>query len=339
MSSALQFYMSTLLVYLGVSLIACWALNLQIGVTGVLNLGFIVFQALGAYTAAVLTLGTDTSNGGFQHYVFGAELPFPVPLLAAAGVGALASAGLGSIGLRRLRSDYQAMVFLVAAIIATDVATNVTGLVNGAAGLSLVPQPLSANVGLSPLDYQWFYVGLMAILCAVAFLLIRRLTLSPLGRSLRAVRDHEDAAEALGYNVYRLRLMVVVIGGALAAVSGAALVEFIGSWGPGSWFYQETFVYLAAVIIGGSGNNIGVALGALIVPVALNELPRFIPDFGGPGFVDAMRWVVIGVAILVFLYFRPQGIIPEKRNRFGLAGTVRHRWSGLATRARVRLGR
>jgi branched-chain amino acid transport system permease protein len=65
-----------------------------------------------------------------------------------------------------------------------------------------------------------------------------------------------------------------------------------------------------------------VALGALLVPVAFNELPRFLPEFGRPGLVDALRWVVIGVAILVFVYFRPQGIVPERSRRFSLGGDV-----------------
>ena len=320
MSTALQFYLSTLCVYLGVSLVACWGLNLEFGVTGVLNFGFILFQALGAYTAAVVTLGPDTGNGGFQTYVLGFSLPFPLPLVAAGAVGALAGLLLGVVALRRLRSDYQAMVFLVITIIGTDVATNVTGLVNGSGGLALVPEPL-AGLNLSALHYQWFYVGLMAVYSVIAFVFIRRITASPLGRHLRAVRDQEQAAEALGLDAFRLRLMVVVVGGAMAAVSGAALVEFIGSWGVGSWLYAETFVYLAAVIIGGAGNDFGVALGALLVPVAFNELPRFLPEFGRPGLVDALRWVVIGLAILVFVYFLPQGLVPERPRRFGLRAT------------------
>lgn len=322
MSTALQFYLSTLCVYLGVSLLACWGLNLQFGVTGVLNFGFILFQAIGAYTAAVVTLGPDSGNGGFQSYALGLSLPFPLPLLAAGAMGAFAGLVFGTVGLRRLRSDYQAMVFLVITIIGTNVATNVTGLVNGSGGLSLVPEPLAGGLGLSAIRYQWFYVGLMAVYSLIAFLFIRRITGSPLGRNLRAVRDQEQAAETLGLNAFRLRLMVVVIGGAMAAVSGAALVEFIGSWGTGSWLYAETFVYLAAVIIGGAGNDVGVALGALLVPVAFNELPRFLPEFGRPGLVDAMRWVVIGVAILVFVYFRPQGIFPERPRRFALGGAA-----------------
>ena len=143
MTPAVQFYISTILVFFGVNLIACWALNLQFGMTGLLNLAFIVFVAVGAYTAAVLTLGSPANNGGFQQYIGGAELPFPLPIVAAAVVGGLLSAALGAITLRRLRRDFQAIVMLVVSLIATDVATNDVNLVNGSYGLSLVPAPLS----------------------------------------------------------------------------------------------------------------------------------------------------------------------------------------------------
>ena len=87
MSVAWQFYISTVLIYLGVDVIACWGLNLQFGVAGLVNFAFIIFQAAGAYTAAVLTLGPaqPASQGGFQQYVGGAHLPFPLPILAAMG--------------------------------------------------------------------------------------------------------------------------------------------------------------------------------------------------------------------------------------------------------------
>ena len=112
MSSAVQFYVTILLIYLGVDAMACLALNLQFGVTGLVNFGFILFQAAGAYTAAVLTLGPSSANGGYQQYIGGASLPFPLPILAAAIVGALLSLLVGLVGLRRLRTDYQAIVLL-----------------------------------------------------------------------------------------------------------------------------------------------------------------------------------------------------------------------------------
>ena len=323
MSSALSFYLTTLLVYLGVDIIACWGLNLQYGVAGVYNFAFVMFQAVGAYTAAVLTLGPSSGNGGFQHYIAGARLPFPLPLLAAGAVAGALALIVGLVTLRRLRADYQAMVMLVISVIATLVVQNFEGLFNGPAGLALIPHPFSSAFGTSSLGYQWFYVGLTAAICAVIYVFVRRVTSSPLGRTLRAVRDNEAAAEALGKDTVRLRLFVFVFGNVIAGVSGALLVEFIGAWSPGSWLYIETLVFLTAVIVGGTGNDAGVMIGALLVPVAFNEATRYIPPIGRPGLVDALQWMVIGLLALVFLWFWPQGVIPERRRRFVRRGTRR----------------
>jgi branched-chain amino acid transport system permease protein len=294
---------------------AVWGLNLQFGVAGISNFAFIVFQAAGAYTAAALTIGAPPP-GSFQTYLWGAHLPFPVPMLAAGVVGGLLAASVGLVGMRRLRADYQAMVLLVVSLTATYVADNATGLVNGPAGLSLVPKPLSGLLGLSTLGYQWFYVGLTAAICLLVFLLVRRVTGSPLGRAMRAVRDNEDAAAALGKNVFGLRMTAFVLGGAIAGVSGAVFVEFLGAWSPGSWLYPETFVYFTAILVGGTGNDLGVAVGALLVPIGFLESTRFLPNIGHPGFVDALQWMAVGALALIFLWFWPRGVIPERRRRF-----------------------
>ncbi len=315
MSAAFSYYVTTILVYLGVDILAVWSLNLQYGVTGIYNFAWIMFQAVGAYTAGVLTLGPATGNGGFEHYILGLQLPEPLPLLVAGVVAGALALVVGIVALRRLRTDYQAMVMLVISVIAVLVVENVTGLFNGPAGLSLVPQPFG-SLPLSSLGYQWFYVALTAVICLIVYLFVHRVTSSPLGRALRATRDNEEAAQALGKDVVRLRLFVFVLGGAIAGISGALLIQFIGAWSPGSWAYVETLVVLTAIIVGGTGNNAGVMLGALLVPVAFNEATRFIPQFGRPGLVDAMQWIVIGMLALAFLWFWPRGIIPERRRRF-----------------------
>jgi branched-chain amino acid transport system permease protein len=319
----MQFYISTVLVYFGVDVLACWGLNLEFGVAGLLNFAYVVFQAAGAYTAAVLSLGPDSSNGGFQHYIGGATLPYPLPLLAAALVGAILSIPIGVVALRRLRSDYQAIAMLVVSVIATTVATNANNLVDGASGLSLVPAPLSSQLNLSDTQYQWFYVGLTLVICIVVYWFLHRITGSPLGRAMRATRDNEYAAAALGKNVLKLRIIAFVAGNVIAAISGAILVEFIGAWAPSGWLFAETFVFLAAVIIGGAGNNFGAVIGALVLPVGLTEVARYLPPIGHPGLVDALQWVLIGVLILVFLWFWPRGIVPERRRRFARTGEVR----------------
>jgi branched-chain amino acid transport system permease protein len=317
MSSATQYYISTLLVYFGVDILAVWSLNLQYGLTGIYNFSWIIFQAIGAYTAGVLTLGPSSGNGGFQRYILGATIPYPLPLLIAGAVAGLISLPVGYVALRRLRADYQAMVMLVISVIATLVVENVTGLFNGTAGISLIPQPLSSPLNLSSLAYQWFYVLITAAVCAVVYVFVHRVTSSPLGRALRAVRDNEAAAEALGKHVTRLRMFSFVFGNVIAGISGALLVQFIGAWSPGSWLYVETLVILTAIIVGGTGNNAGVIFGALLVPIAFNEATRFIPASVGPaGLIDALQWIVIGLLALVFLWFWPRGIIPERRRRF-----------------------
>jgi len=320
MSSAAQFYLTNILVFFGVDLIAVWGLNLQFGVTGIVNFAFIVLQAAGAYTAALLTLGPSSGNGGFQHYFGGTSLPFPLPLIAAGLVGAVLSALLALLTRRRLRGDYAAMVQLVVSLIATTVAQNQSGFLNGSAGLALVPAPLQSIMNLTPLGYAWFYVGLTAAVCLIALVVVRAIGQSPLGRAMRASRDNEETAASIGLDVSRIRMTAYVVGGALAGISGALLVQYIGTWAPGAWLYPETFVYFAAVIVGGRGNVLGVAIGSLLINIAIVEVTRYIPQFGPAGFIDAMQWVVIGLLIMAFLWLRPRGIVPERARRYHLAG-------------------
>jgi ABC-type branched-subunit amino acid transport system permease subunit len=315
MSDAMQFYISTLLIYLFVDIMGVLGLNLQFGVAGIINFAYIVFVAVGAYTAAVLSLGPDYP-GNFQHYVLGANWPFPLPILAAGAASGVLSLVVGVISLRRLRSDYQAMVMLVLSLIATLVASNATGLVNGPAGLAIIPQPLYDWLNLDPLTYQWVYAGWCAFLTLLIFLFVRGITNSPLGRSLRAMRDNDRAASALGKNITAMRLMIFVVGGVIAGISGAVFVEFIQAWSPGSWLYPETFVFLAAILVGGAANNWGVMLGTLLVPVGFLEATRFLPQIFYDGFIEAMQWVCVGLLILIFLWFRPGGLRPERPGRF-----------------------
>ncbi len=315
MSAAWQFYAATLIIYAFVYIIAATGLNLQFGLTGVYNFAFIIFQAAGAYTTAVLSLGSPHSFGGFQHYILGLHLAFPVPLIASALVAGLLGVGLGALTVRRLRADYLAIVMLVISLIATDLVTNYQGLFNGAAGLSLIPQPFSSLTSNSVV-YDWLYAAVAGVICVLIWLGLRMINESPLGRSLRAVRENESAAAALGKNVTGLRLLVFGIGGAVAGISGSLLASFTQAWSPDSWLYTETFVIFTAIIVGGAGSNIGPALGAVLVPVALAEGSRYIPQFGTPTLVPSLEWIVIGVILLVFLWFWPRGMVPEPKRIF-----------------------
>lgn len=317
MSNPTVYYVSLLTVYGGVYAMACGGLSLEFGVTGVINFGYIIFQAAGAYTAAILTLG-PSSPSDFQHYFGGAHLPFPLPLVAAAVVGAVLSAGVALLGIRRLRSDYLAIVLLVASLIATTIATNATSLVGGAAGLALVPHPLVWLFGnnASGNGYNLAFAGGVVVLAAVCFVVVHRVTESPYGRRLRALRENEFAAAAQGISAFRSQLVVLMVGGAMAGLSGGILVQYIGAWAPSGWLYPETFVFFTALIVGGMANNWGALLGAILVPLGIGEGVRYLPSIGSATLTVALQWIVIGLLPLVIFWFRPQGIIPERRRRF-----------------------
>jgi branched-chain amino acid transport system permease protein len=312
------YYLTNIGVYAGVDIIACLALNLQFGVSGIVNFSFIVFQAAGAYTAAVLSLPPDSANSGFQNYVLGAQLPFPIPWLAAAVVGGLLSVPVGLMVLRHLRADYQAIAMLVLSVIANLVITNARPFLNGAAGLSLVPQPLSDRFTAYS-TYLWAYVAVTLVCAGLVFFVAQRIVKSPYGRTLRAMREHELAVTALGKNPVVLKMTVFIVGGVIAGLSGAILVGFITIWAPSTWLYPETLILFAAVIVGGRGNNWGVLFGAALVPVGFEEATRYLPQFGPPGLVPALQWVAIGLLIIGFLWFRPKGVLPEQPGRFAPA--------------------
>ena len=136
------------------------------------------------------------------------------------------------------------------------------------------------------------------------------------------MRDNEHAASSLAKNVTGLRLLAFAIGGAIGALSGAILVLFIGTWAPSAWLYPETFVLLSAIIVGGTNNSLGTVVGVLLVPIAFAEATRFLPDIGHPGLIDALQWIAIGLLLLIFLWFRPQGILPERKHRYSRDGRL-----------------
>jgi branched-chain amino acid transport system permease protein len=314
-SAAWQFYIATLVIYAFVYIIAAAGLNLQFGLTGIYNFAFIIFQAAGAYTTAVLSLGSPNAFAGFQRYILGLGLPFPVPLLASAVVAGALGVGVGALTVRRLRADYLAIVMLVFSLIATGIVTDDLGLFNGSAGLALIPQPFSSLVTNS-VAYDWLYAVVAGVICALVLLAVRMMINSPLGRTLRAIRENENAAAALGKNVTGLRLFVLGVGGAIAGISGSLLVSFTQAWSPSSWLYSETFVLFTALIVGGVGSNLGPILGAVLVPVVLAEGSRYLPQFGPPTLVPSLEWIVIGAVLLAFLWFRPRGIAPEPIRTF-----------------------
>lgn len=312
----MTYYVLTMCVYVVVGIVACWGLNLQFGETGVLNFAYILFVAAGAYTASLLSLGHHTA-ASYQQYFWGTDLPWPLPWLAAGVVGGVLGLLVGALVLRRLRGDYQAMVLLVVSIMGTYLVSADPGVLNGGIGLSDIPAPFKSALHTSQVGYEIFYLGLSVITALALFEMLRRVNASPLGRILRAVRENEQAAEAVGHNVAAIKLLVMVVGGAVAAMAGAIEVQFIGAWAPAGWTYPETFGLFAAIIVGGRGNLGGVALGAFLVQGVFLEGTVLLPNIGSPQVIGAIQWMSLAALILLFLWFRPQGVIPERRRRFG----------------------
>ncbi len=326
----MTFYTINLLIYAAVNAMACLGLSQQFGIAGVTNFGFIIFQAAGGYAAAILAMPPQTANGGFQTYIGGWNLPFPIPWIGAAVVGGVIALPFTFLVGRRLRGDFAAVGLLVTAVLLNLVVTNYRPVLNGDAGLSLIPQPLQGQYNPATASYQWVFAGVAIVLCLGVYLFVRRITESPYGRSLRAMRDNDLVADSLGKSLLSMRTVMLVVGGAIAGLSGGVLVSYITTWSPAAWGYAETVVLFAAVIIGGAGNHAGAVLGAILVPVGFEEVTRFIPTSNNlpPNLIPSLEWVAIGLLIVIFLWVRPQGILPE-RKRVIRAGA---RWLGTGRR-------
>lgn len=313
----MEYFLVVLLVYLGTNLLAAWGLNLEFGVAGVANLAFILTIAAGAYAYAVLTLGPPAASGNFQQYVGGFTLPFPVAILGGGVAGAVVGVLVGITGLKRLRQDYQAVAMLVVSLMAATVVSADRPFLNGNEGLGLIPGPLSDQ---DPEIQRWVYVAIVGVVCIAAVFAMRKFTKGPVGRTLRAMRDDEQAASAIGKDVVAMRLMVQAVGGFFGGLSGALLVAFIGGWSPGAWAYVETLALLTAVIVGGMGNDLGVSIGTFLVSILLLQGVQFLPESLNQiriGLREDLGWIVLGTLTIVFIWVRPQGVMPERRPKYG----------------------
>jgi branched-chain amino acid transport system permease protein len=157
------------------------------------------------------------------------------------------------------------------------------------------------------------------LVAAILWWIMSRVTRSPLGRTFRAIRDDPGVASALGKGVFRYQLTSMLIGSFYAGVGGGLIIQFGGSFNPSAWLPGETFVIFAVIIVGGVGNNIGLLVGSLVVETLLIHLPAFLPAIPGhPGLIEYIDAMVIGALLMVFLWFRPQGIVPERPRKTSL---------------------
>lgn len=304
-----MFILTDLLVLGCINGIMVVGLNLQYGYSGLLNFAFYTYVAVGAYISGVLTLGPSTTPG--VTYILGAHLPWPVALLLGGVAAAILGAVIFSFTVRRLRSDYLAIVTVAAAFIFWNIVNSDVNLFNGANGIFNVPY-ITGNANLSTEQYSLIILALAAVVLAACVWLSRRIFRSPFGRLLRAIREDEDVAAAFGRTIWQSQLWMYIVGCFMAGLAGGIFVFYITAWSPSAFLPLESFFLLAALIIGGSGNYWGAMLGAFIVIEGLNELSRYTPTFGRPELAGAFRALVIGVVLILVLRFRPEGIFPER---------------------------
>lgn len=273
-------------------------LTLQYGLTGLINFGHVGFFAIGAYTSALLAL-----NG----------VPIVLGFVAAAALAGLAAWPIGIVSLR-LRDDYFAIVTLGFSEVVRIVITSEKWLTSGVQGIPGIPRLYEGLGGISA------QAAVLATILAVALAsvwMIRRIAGSPFGRLIEAIRDNEEAVQALGKDPARFKIQVLVVGAALAGIAGAFYAHYITYIVPDQFIPLVTFYVWMAIIMGGVGRVSGAVVGSAILMLFL-EGSRFLRDvLPGVSEVDmaSVRIGAVGLFLILFIMFRPQGLMGDYTKR------------------------
>ena len=340
----LTFFVDLLAIF-AVYVIVNLSLNLEFGYGGVPNFGKVLAVGAGAFVAAAVPGRIIAAAAGVEGDYIADNLTM-VPginawladntgvgfalFFATLGIAAAVGACLGlatSYPAIRLRGDYLAITLLAFGESIRVIGNNFTPLAGGTLGVD-VPDPLSFLPG--EIRYPFATLGLVLVAAAV-FVYSERLVRSPLGRLLRSVRDNETAAEALGKDTTRIRIRVIMVSAALAAIGGAMYAFYTGgtiavAYDRASW----TFWPFLMILIGGLANNKGILVGTFIF-VAVRKVIIFFKDsFEGfvPFDVIWLDFLLLGSIMLIVLLYRPQGIFPERatptiRGAGGMKSTAR----------------
>ncbi len=256
-------------------------LNIVVGQAGLLNLGYVAFYAVGAYTYGILSTV--------------AGLSFWPGLVIGAASAALFAVLVG-IPTLRLRGDYFAIVTLGLGEITRIVLNNWDSLTGGPNGISRIGRPVIAGYELRrTLDF-YYLILMIAVMTVFA---MKRLMASRIGRAWIAIREDEIAAEAMGINTFRLKLLAFVIGSAWAGLTGVFFAAKMAFVSPESFTFFDSVLILCMVVLGGMGSIPGIVLGALLL-ITLPEVFRDFQDF---------RMLAFGVALVAMMVFRPQGLL------------------------------
>ncbi|MDM7830125.1 branched-chain amino acid ABC transporter permease [Cellulomonas edaphi] len=300
-------------------------LNVVVGQAGLLDLGYVGFYAIGAYTVALVTSPVSpwnlTDDWLAQDWAWLFAVPVAIAFTAVSGLI------LGTPTLR-LRGDYLAIVTLGFGEIVRLLADNLTNITRGGQGLTQVAYPVvgvseerpngifSAGNTIAPLNSGTWWFWLSIVLIIVVLLIVGNLERSRVGRAWVAIREDEDAAEIMGVPTFKFKLWAFIIGASIGGLSGALYAGQVQFVVPGSFNVINSMLFLCAVVLGGQGNKLGVILGAFIIVY----LPNFflgrtellgIP-INGDDIAD-YKYLFFGIALVVLMIFRPQGLIPARQ--------------------------
>lgn len=288
----------------GIYAILTLGLNAQWGITGLLNIGVAGFFATGAYASAILTAPTAAGHlGGFG-------LPIWIGWLVAMLAAGLIAWPIGRICLR-LRSDYLAIATIGIAELLRLVYRNEDWLTGGTRGITPIPRPFD---GWDPVLAQYLFLAVVALMVLAVYLALERAVSSPWGRMMRAVRDNELAANAMGKDIEKRRLEAFVLGSMIMGLGGAVTASYLKFFGPDATDpLLATFLVWVMLILGGSGNNRGAILGAVVIWFIWSSteiLTDVLPDELASR-TAYIRIFLIGLLLQLVLRFRPEGILPE----------------------------
>jgi len=286
-------------------------LNIQVGLAGLLDLGYVGFYAIGAYTYALL------------NQYFGLSFWEALPL--AGGMSALFGFVLG-FPVLRLRGDYLAIVTLGFGEIIRILLNNLTTITGGPNGISSIPKPSLFGLEFSrraeeggqtfheffgisyDANYKIIFLYVMAVVLVLFTLfVINRLLRMPLGRAWEALRDDEIACRSLGLNPTVIKLTAFAIGAAFAGFAGSFFAARQGFISPESFTFMESAIILAIVVLGGMGSLRGVVIAAVVMTV-LQQSQLF----------SEYRMLIFGILMVVMMLWRPQGLVPMTRHHVEL---------------------
>jgi len=302
-------YWMTVAANIGVYAATAIGLNIVVGLAGLLDLGYVAFLGIGAFTAANLS--------GAAAAKFDIHLPFALVMVISAVVAGMFGAVVGSPTLR-VRGDYLAIVTLAfGEIFVRTAQNNIGGLTGGSNAIPGIPQVElfgtrfsdRITVGAIQLPAGVLYYVLIVLIVALVMLVFSHLKESRLGRAWIAIREDEDAARAMGIRTGPIKIMAFLCGATLAGFAGAFFAHKTGTVSYESFRFTESVTLLAAVILGGMGTVPGAVLGASLLFVLPEKLREF-ADY---------RLLLFGIALILIMRFRPQGLVPDRHRRAELA--------------------